>query len=90
MPDHPARVLVVDTYAIVASVLRHKSDLTVIQIWHALGAFKKFGISILGQEEGRDERIARAMRMHEGYDHSYWFIQSFVANHIAHHARQLV
>ncbi len=63
-----ARVLVVDTYAIVASVLRHKPDLTVIQIWHALGAFKKFGLSILGQEEGRDARLAAAMRMHAGYD----------------------
>lgn len=63
-----ARVLIVDTYAIVASVLRHKTDLTIIQIWHALGAFKKFGISILGREEGRDERLAAAMRMHEGYD----------------------
>ncbi|RZI93521.1 MAG: CDP-glycerol glycerophosphotransferase family protein, partial [Microbacterium sp.] len=63
-----ARVLVVDTYAIVASVLRHRESLTVMQIWHALGAFKKFGLSILGQEEGRDVRLATAMRMHEGYD----------------------
>ncbi len=63
-----ARVLIVDTYAIVASVLRHRESLTVMQIWHALGAFKKFGLSILGQEEGRDERLAAAMRMHEGYD----------------------
>lgn len=63
-----ARVLVVDTYAIVASVLRHKTDLTVVQIWHALGAFKKFGLSILGQQEGRDSRLAAAMRMHQGYD----------------------
>ncbi len=63
-----ARVLIVDTYAIVASVLHHKPDLTVIQIWHALGAFKKFGLSILGHGEGRDERLARAMKMHEGYD----------------------
>ena len=29
------------------------------------------------------------LRRHEGYDHSYWFIQSFVADHIAHHARAL-
>lgn len=63
-----ARVLVIDTYAIVASVLRHKESLTVIQIWHALGAFKKFGLSILDQAEGRDARLAAAMRMHEGYD----------------------
>jgi len=26
------------------------------------------------------------LRRHEGYDHSYWFIQSFIADHIAHHA----
>lgn len=63
-----ARVLIVDTYSIVASVLHHKDSLTVMQIWHALGAFKKFGLSILGQEEGRDARLAKAMRMHEGYD----------------------
>lgn len=63
-----ARVLILDTYAIVASVLKHKRSLTVIQIWHALGAFKKFGLSILGQAEGRDERLAQAMRMHQGYD----------------------
>jgi S-formylglutathione hydrolase len=29
------------------------------------------------------------LRRHPGYDHSYWFIQSFVADHIAHHARAL-
>ena len=29
------------------------------------------------------------LRRHEGYDHSYWFIQSFMADHIAHHARVL-
>lgn len=63
-----ARVLLVDTYAIIASVLRHRDALTVVQLWHALGAFKKFGLSILGQAEGRDVRLAEAMRMHQGYD----------------------
>lgn len=63
-----ARVLVVDTYSIVASVLTHRRELTVVQIWHALGAFKKFGLSILGEQEGRDPRLASAMRMHHGYD----------------------
>lgn len=63
-----ARVLIVDTYAIVASTLRHKTSLTVVQMWHALGAFKKFGLSILDQPEGRDARLAATMRMHAGYD----------------------
>ncbi len=30
------------------------------------------------------------LRMPEGYDHSYWFIQTFVADHLAHHARNLL
>lgn len=29
------------------------------------------------------------LRMHDGYDHSYYFIQSFIADHIHHHARIL-
>ncbi len=29
------------------------------------------------------------LRRHEGYDHGYYFIQSFVADHLAHHARAL-
>lgn len=30
------------------------------------------------------------LRRHAGYDHSYWFIQSFVADHLAHHAMTLL
>ena len=30
------------------------------------------------------------LRRHDGYDHSYWFIQSFVSDHIAHHAAMLI
>ena len=29
------------------------------------------------------------LRRHEGYDHGYFFIQTFMADHIAHHARYL-
>ncbi len=29
------------------------------------------------------------LRRHEGYDHGYYFISTFMADHIAHHARQL-
>ena len=30
-----------------------------------------------------------ALRRHEGYDHGYYFIQSFMADHLAHHAAVL-
>ncbi len=30
------------------------------------------------------------LRRHAGYDHGYYFIASFVDDHLRHHARQLV
>lgn len=30
------------------------------------------------------------LRQHPGYDHGYYFIASFIADHLAHHAQQLV
>ncbi|HRP21303.1 MAG TPA: S-formylglutathione hydrolase, partial [Alicycliphilus sp.] len=29
------------------------------------------------------------LRRHEGYDHGYYFIQTFVQDHLRHHAQQL-
>ncbi len=29
------------------------------------------------------------LRMHPGYDHSYWFVQSFIEDHLRHHAAAL-
>lgn len=63
-----SRVLVVDGFSIVASAVPHGEGLTIVQIWHALGALKKFGLSILDRPEGRDSRLANAMRMHSNYD----------------------
>lgn len=37
----------------------------------------------------RDKGIELTLRMHEGYDHSYYFISSFMADHIAWHAKHL-
>lgn len=64
-----ARVVVLDTYCIAASVLRHRKGLTIIQMWHAVGCLKKFSYSILDKEEGRSGKLAKAMKMHQNYDH---------------------
>ena len=37
----------------------------------------------------KDAGIALTLRMQEGYDHSYFFISSFMAGHIAWHAQRL-
>ncbi|KAF1050545.1 MAG: S-formylglutathione hydrolase [Burkholderia gladioli] len=30
------------------------------------------------------------LRRHEGYDHGYYFISTFIADHLAHHAKTLL
>jgi S-formylglutathione hydrolase len=37
----------------------------------------------------RDSGQELTLRRHAGYDHSYWFIQSFIGDHIAWHADRL-
>jgi len=62
-----ARVAVIDTYCIPVSLLSHRR-LTVIQLWHAITIIKQFGWQTVGKPEGTDPAVAKAMRMHHGYD----------------------
>lgn len=64
-----SKVVVLDGYCILASMLRHKKDLKIIQIWHALGAFKKFGKSVLDKEGGKSSKTADAFKMHRNYSY---------------------
>ncbi len=60
-------VVITDTYSIPVSCLNHKKNLEIVQIWHSLGAVKKFGLQAMGKAEGRNENVARAMKMHRNY-----------------------
>lgn len=64
-----SRVCILDGYSIPISILNHKKDLEIIQIWHASGAIKKFGYQSLNKKEGRGTDIARIMNMHKNYNH---------------------
>lgn len=64
-----SKVCVIDTYSIPVSLLKHREELTIIQIWHALGAIKKFGLQSVGLRGGRDAYISHLMRMHQNYDY---------------------
>ena len=63
-----SRVCVLDAYWPAVSLLHHKEDLTVIQMWHALGKIKKSGYQTLGKASGRGEKLARLLCMHRNYD----------------------
>ena len=61
-------VVVLDSYSIPVSVLRHRKSLYVIQIWHAMGKIKKSGHAAVGKAGGRSKYLAKALHMHENYN----------------------
>lgn len=63
-----SKVVVLDGYCIIASLLNHKKGVRFIQIWHALGCIKKFGYDAIDTEEGSNHKTAEIMRMHANYD----------------------
>lgn len=64
-----SRVCILDAYWPTVSMLRHREELTIIQIWHSIGKIKKSGYQTLGQKSGRSIALAKAMKMHRNYDY---------------------
>lgn len=64
-----SKVAITDSYGIAISILKHKKRLKIIQIWHALGAIKKFGYQTIGKAAGHSDEVAKSLRMHKNYDH---------------------
>ena len=63
-----ARLCITESYCIPISILHHKKQLRVVQIWHSLVAVKQFGWQTVDRPEGASSDIARIMDMHKGYD----------------------
>ena len=63
-----SKVVIIDGYNPTISILKH-NNLTIIQLWHALGAIKKFGYQTLNLDSGRDKQVAKIMNMHRNYDY---------------------
>ena len=64
-----SKVVILDSYCILISILNHKKGLKVIQMWHSMGTMKKFGYQILDKNEGSKKEIAELMKMHKNYDY---------------------
>lgn len=64
-----SKVVIVDSYCIIVSVLKHKKETKIIQIWHAISAIKKFGYQTIGKTTGTDIKLAKNMCMHKNYDY---------------------
>lgn len=61
------KICIVDGYSIPISVLKHKEKLIILQLWHALGAIKKFGYQTLDKPDGNKKEISLLMDMHKNY-----------------------
>ena len=66
-----SKVVILDSYCILISILKHKRNLKVIQMWHSMGTMKKFGYQILDKDEGSKKEIADLMKMHKNYDYVF-------------------
>lgn len=64
-----SKVCIIDSYWPAVCMLNHKKQLTVIQIWHALGKIKQSGYQTIGKAGGRSSLIADKLRMHQNYDY---------------------
>jgi len=62
-----SRVFIVDDYFFPLYVITPKPDTVVIQTWHASGAFKKIGYSVLGRTFGASSTLVRQVRIHSNY-----------------------
>ncbi len=64
-----SKVVILDGYCILVSILPKKKNQKVIQMWHALGAIKKFGWQNVESPDGHSREIAEVMKMHNNYDY---------------------
>jgi len=63
-----ARVFVVDDYFFALYVIHPRPGTIRVQVWHAAGAFKKFGYSVLDRSFGADEALVERVPIHANYD----------------------
>ena len=61
--------LLVDDYYFPIYVVNLRKGTEVIQVWHACGAFKKFGYSVLGKSYGADDNYVKYVPIHKNYSH---------------------
>ena len=64
-----SKVVLLDTYCIVVSLLKHRKSLKVVQMWHSMGTMKLFGYTALDSQEGSSRKLAESMHMHANYNY---------------------
>lgn len=63
-----ARVFIVDDYFFPIYVIKPRRGTTIVQTWHASGAFKRIGYGVLDKSFGADEELVSRVAIHSNYD----------------------
>lgn len=63
-----SKFFIIDDYYFPVYVITPRKDSTIIQVWHACGAFKKFGYDVLGKGYGASEQYISDINIHSNYD----------------------
>src|SRR5699024_7209941 len=66
-----ARYLILDDYYLPVYLIKPDRKMKVIQLWHAAGAFKKFGHSTVGTKFGPNLGYLKLVPIHSNYTHVY-------------------
>jgi len=66
---YTSKLVICDSYIPSVSLSFKKKSVKIIQIWHAMGAYKKFGHSALNTYEGTTTLLAKILKMHNNYDY---------------------
>ena len=63
-----AVLFITDSHYVPIYVIKRRPGTAIVQVWHACGAIKKIGYSVLGKSFGTDSVTADAIRIHSNYD----------------------
>lgn len=66
-----SRFFIVDDFYFPIYVVKPRKGTEIIQLWHAAGAFKKFGWSTIGKEFGPSEDYLKTVKVHSNYSRVY-------------------
>ncbi|GLF86493.1 MULTISPECIES: CDP-glycerol glycerophosphotransferase family protein [Bacillus] len=64
------KVLLLDDYYYPLYLIKKRPETKVVQIWHACGAFKKFGHSIKDKQGGPSSEYLKVVPVHSNYDYA--------------------
>ncbi|MDR7240685.1 CDP-ribitol ribitolphosphotransferase [Neobacillus drentensis] len=66
-----SRLFIIDDFYFPIYVIKPRKGTDIVQLWHAAGAFKKFGLSTINKSFGPSEDYLRHVKIHSNYSKVY-------------------